>query len=152
MSYPEPHEGITGVARAGDGILESESASSLAAVLASHLHRATLVGNPAPMVAEMNRRMLSPQPGDRVVVLDSMFRQDPVTRFQGVGHLVAVREEWASTAAQWAAEMEDDLSLTDEARWIERNAWYIQYGPEPVDICRWTNCQVIAFPGPGERW
>lgn len=141
----EPHEGIGGQERREDALL-TVGGSLLAAEMMGYLSRATLVGNPVPIVQQMRARIDEPRPGDAVVVYDSIFQRDDETKHKGVGYLVEVREEWASTAEEWAESIAEDGSLTDADRWVERRAWYVQYGPEPEDVCRWTNCTVLAIP------
>ena len=47
----------------------------------------------------------------------------------------------SSTFDSTAGEVE-----SDEDRAVEPRACYVQYGPEPVDVCRWTNCTLVAIP------
>jgi hypothetical protein len=53
-----------------------------------------------------------------------------------------MREEWASTEEDWRA---DELDADPLDRPIENRAYYIQYGPNAADICRWTNCSLLAI-------
>jgi hypothetical protein len=145
LVYAQPHEGVTGIERAGDPLL-TESGALLATELMGMLYRAVLVGNPAPKVREMYERINAPAPGDAVVVFDAIYFKNADHKFKGTGYLVAVRAEWATTDEEWAAARDEDESLTDADRFVEREAWYVQYGPEPVDICRWSNCKVLAIP------
>jgi len=145
----EPHEGVRGVARDSDPILESVAASKLVANLGRHLYSATLVGNQAPKVTRLDARMHAPEVGDVIVVLDATYSSDPDTIWKSVGYLVARREEWATTREVWDQEKLED---PDANRWVEHEAWYIQYGPAPEDICRWTNCSVIAVPNADDGW
>jgi len=72
-----------------------------------------------------------------------------------MGYFLAEREEWAQTDESWgsfkAGEVEAGYEVSEEDR-ITDKASYIQYGPNPEDVCRWTNCRVWAIPGPGEDW
>jgi hypothetical protein len=147
----EPHQNVRG-ADSDEPFLTSEAASDLVAHLAMHIYSASLVGNPAPKVAHLFDRMYHPEPGDLVVVQDSVHSRDADTRFKGVGRLVTMRKEWASSAAEWAAECAEDPGLGEDDRWIEDRAWYVQYGPSAVDVCRWRNCSVIAAPTAGDWW
>jgi hypothetical protein len=81
----EPHEDVVGQDRTGDILMESEDASSLFLDLTSKINRATLVGNPAPLVAEMRRAMDAPRIGDRVAVADAIYSKNPDKRHKGVG-------------------------------------------------------------------
>jgi hypothetical protein len=143
--YAQPHEGITGTERSGDPLL-TEDGSLVAIELMGMLHKAVLVGNPAPIVAQMYDRIASPAAGDAVVVFDAIYSRNDDHKYKGVGYLIAQRAEWAQTDAKWAEARSEDGSLTDDDRWIERDAWYIQYGPDAVDVCRWSNCRVLAIP------
>lgn len=144
-AYPEPHEGIAGIQRPGDPLLTSEDAASLVAGLTRHLYSATLLGF-APKLRAIYERMTAPQPGDQVVVLDSIRARDPDTRWRGTGYLVTHRAEWWTTEEEWERDKAEDGSLTDGDRLVEHDAWYVQYGPNAEDVCRWVNCTVLAVP------
>jgi hypothetical protein len=156
VTYSQPHQGVAGEDRHGDPLLTLDDAglraSDMVATLAWHLRRATLVGNPVPIVRTMGNRMQKPQPGDLVVVSDSIWHRDPDTRKRGVGYLVLHRAEWWTSDAQYQREVADGAVYPDEPRMVEPNAWYVQYGPAPADVCRWVNCDVIALPQHGDRW
>jgi hypothetical protein len=149
VSYLQPHEGIQGTERSGDGLLrlDNTSARDVIATLAYHLYMATLVGHAASMVNDLRERMTNPQVEDLVVISDARSNQIP----EGVGYLVAHRAEWWTTDEQWEADKAES-SLADEDRMVERDAWYVQYGPNPADVCRWVNCLPLAVPGAGDRW
>jgi hypothetical protein len=100
-----------------------------------HLGRATLVGNAAPVIVDMRERMRHPKPGD-LVVEQSRRQVDDDTAVKSVGILVEHRRE--------------HFGEGDEA-WSE-DAWYVQYGPEPEDVCRWVNADFAAIPWPDERF
>lgn len=148
MTYPDHHEGIRGTDRT-DWLLSLDE-NALAhrdaiAALAYHLEGATIVGNPAPSVANMNQRMRRPQVGD-FVYERSMFRRDDVdTLLKRFGILLAVRTEWFTTNAVWEAEKTADPGLSDEDRNTD-TAWYVQYGNSAGDVCRWANCRFTAVP------
>lgn len=147
MTLLQPHEGIVGTDRAGDLLLSLEEANvhvrDLVAHLAYKLYRATLVGQPAPRIAELHTRMTAPVPGDLVLVIDSIYACDLDTRVKGLGYLVARRAEWWTTDEVYAAELAED---PDVERLVERDAIYVQYGPAAADVCRWVNCTVVAAP------
>lgn len=167
QTCPQPHEGITGTVRDQDGLLSLDD-KALAVRramkgLACVLRSAVMVGSPAPVVERMSQRMRSPEPGDLVMETSTM-RRDAEDWHRGFGILLAHRIEWASTDEQWAAGIEQaradhekflsgpygrpgdaPFDPADHERWTD-HAWYIQYGPEPVDICRWVNCEFMTVP------
>ena len=117
-------------------------------VMARHLHTATLVGDPAPVVRIMGERTRLPQPGDLVVESSRVIygRCDLDTRTKGFGTMLARRREWYSTDEQWAAECaEEGWDPAAEERMTD-TVIYIQYGSAAVDICRWENADVIVLP------
>jgi hypothetical protein len=156
-NWPQPHVGITGTARADDLLSLEENAiprRMMMIGMADCLYRAAIVGNPAPVVRRMGARISKPEPGDLVLVMDSLHR-DEDARVKGFGILLGHRTEWWQTDAELAADIarmraDGDVSeeyLTSlesgEDRSIDE-AWYVQYGSQPGDICRWTNCRLIA--------
>lgn len=167
MSWPQPREGITGSDRRDD-LLSLEDAAIprrlVMAGMAKALLNATMVGQPAPIVKRMYARMRDPQPGDLVIELSTMWSRDEDTRIKGMGILVAHRQEWASTDAEWSEYVAEEKRAYDEdfktgpyyrpedgefdademCERITDHAWYIQYGPAAADICRWTNCEFVA--------
>ena len=147
MSYLQPHEGITGTARSAEDPLLTPVGSDLVLQLTRHLYGASI--STVPSSQELHRRLTSPAVGQPVAVLDAMYQRSPDTRWKGVGYLLETRREWWTTDAEWAAEQRAQLHdgyLADEERMVEPAAWYVQYGPEPADVCRWVNCQVLALP------
>ncbi|MFI5473190.1 hypothetical protein ACIA6D_23485 [Streptomyces cacaoi] len=148
--YPQPREGITGIERTEDDLLSLDDKAVARRLLmigtAKALNTATLVGNPAPVVADMYARMCDPQPGDLVMERGVPFRKsDPDGQIKGFGILIAHREEWASTDEEWAATCAEDPDVRADERFHD-HAWYVQYGPAAEDVCRWTNCEFIAIP------
>lgn len=148
--YPQPREGISGVERTEDDLLNLDDKAVARRLLmigtAKALRTATLVGNPAPVVAEMWARMQNPRPGDLVMESGTPFRKnDPDAQIKGFGILLAHRDEWASTDEEWAAVCAEDEDVNPEERFHD-HAWYVQYGPAAEDVCRWTNCEFIAIP------
>lgn len=149
--YPQPREGVTGTDRADDDLLALDDKAIARRLMmigtAKALHTATLVGNPAPVVAEMYARMRDPRPGDLVMEVGVPFRRnDPDGQIKGFGILIAHRKEWASTDAEWAATLAEEPDLVADEDRMHDHAWYVQYGPAAEDVCRWTNCEFIAIP------
>lgn len=151
--WPQPHEGVTGVDRE-DALLSLDPAMvplrTVLAATADHLYRACLTGTPSPRVARMYERITSPQPGDLVIEDSARYRssRQAGALARGLGVLVTKRREWAVTDEEWekdAAEYGYDERSTDIV-------WYVQYGPAAVDVCRWTNCDFMAIPWPGEAF
>lgn len=154
MTYPEPHKNVTGIDRAGDPLVSLEDdvvpIRDLIGALAHHLYSVVLA--PRTSNAEkLHKRITNPRPQDRVVVLDSVRRRDPDS-YRGVGYLIAHRAEWWTTDEEWERQKSNGEVYPDEPRPAEPDAWYIQYGPAPADVCRWVNCTVLAVPGPQDRW
>jgi len=166
-NYPQPHEGITGTLRDQDDLLSLEGKAvavrKMMAGIASVLRSAVMVGQPAPVVRRMSDRMREPQPGDLVMETSTMYR-DAEDWHKGFGILVARRQEWWTTDAEWEQEVAEERAAHEEflrgpyaqpgdaaEPWEpgERqtdHAWYVQYGPEPGDICRWVNCEFTMVP------
>ena len=65
--YPQPREGITATERTEDDLLALDDKAIARRLMMigtmKALHTATLVGNPAPVVADMHARMRDPRPG-----------------------------------------------------------------------------------------
>ena len=142
----EPHEGITSTRRDGQPLV-TKAGQQVAITVMPMLWSAALVGNQAPRVVELYKAMQEPKAGDGVVVLDFAYR--PEFDERTVGYLVAHRErEWGTSAEQWEKDCAEDSFLTEEDRWVEQDVYYIQYGPNPLDICRWTNCKVLSITVP----
>lgn len=148
----QPHEDVTGIDRTGDDLLsldERGAAHRRALIaLAHHLQTAVSVGSPAPVVERMGSRIRSPQIGDFVVETSRVLllgpRVDVDTMLKGSGFLVEHREEWWHADEEYERLQAEDPESYDE-RMTDR-AWYVQYGPEPGDICRWTNSSFLAVP------
>jgi hypothetical protein len=152
-TYRRPHEGIVGTERTDDLLSLEDSAipvRDLLRGLTFHLRTATLVGDAAPVVKRIYHRLTHPQVGDVVVVQDSQYMgQD--SRIKGFGVLVAERREWWTTDEEWEREKAEDCDATDADRMTD-HGWYVQYGPGAKDVCRWTNCTLLAVPLPDERF
>lgn len=162
--WQEPHEGVIGAVRDDDLLERTDAALArrrIMIVMAKALHDALLVGNPAPRVKRMYERFGrdNAQPGDLVVEATTLYGGDHDPR--GFGILVEQREEWASTIDQYNAAIEEDRrehvkyhGNDDEFEVWPRGtdtAWYVQYGPQPGDVCRWTNCSFVAVPTADEQ-
>lgn len=167
-SYLQPHEGVIGKK---NPVLLNVSDEALAMRdiiigLGHHLRSATLVGNPAPRVQRMYARITNPQPGDFVVEeTRGLITRDQELRAKSSGILLLHRDEWWQTdeefekdlrenieaEAQYGGTTEEDIEQMRADRAVD-HAWYVQYGPRPADICRWTNCSFIAIPMPDEEF
>lgn len=144
---PEPREGVTGIDRTGDPLVTSDAAKPLIARLTRQLWSACLSHGPRDSVYyDQYQRMVNPVRGDQVVVYDAVIGPDPDRIRWGVGYLVLSRREWWDTHEDWEQMKVEDPDLTEEDRRIEREVWYVQYGPSPGQVCRWVNCKVIAIP------
>lgn len=163
---PQPREGIAGTERHADDLLSLDEAAIprrfLMAGMARCLRDAVLVGNRAPVVTRMWERMSRPVPGDLVLEVSSFGRRACV---EGMGILLAHRQEWWQTDAEWAAELEQERAAHEEFlrgpysqpddgpfdpvshERLTDHAWYVQYGPEPADVCRWVNCEFMTVLG-----
>lgn len=162
-SWPQPHEGITGTDRPGWLLsLDEEAVPFRNAIiaLARHLQSAVLVGNPAPVVRRMNDRMRHPEIGDLVVTNMALMTRDLDTRLKGLGVLLSPgypgRREWFETDKEWAAFCAREaaastdpetlaLIISDENRTTD-TAFYVQYGPDAGDRCRWVNDTCMMVP------
>lgn len=146
----QPHEGVTGADRGGDPLVSLEDdhlpVREALAVMTRHLMTATTVGNPAPVVARMWERLRNPQPGDLVIEIGlTMARRRDW--YRGFGYLIESRREWWTTDEEYARQLADDELYPEpkDSRPVD-TAWYVQYGPNPKDICRWTNCEFLVVP------
>lgn len=152
----QPHEGVQGTLRDDDDLLSlgdrAVAVRSVLIGLANHLYSAVLVGNPAPKVAAMYQRISNPKVGDLVVEMTALYGTNVERKIKGFGMLVAQRNEWDSTDAEWEAYCsENPEDAASDGRWTDE-AWYVQYGPQPDDVCRWTNCRFIVVPRPDEQF
>lgn len=166
-TYPQPYEGVTGTLRDTDDLLSLEEPAlavrKMLAGVAGVLMQTTIVGQPAPVVTRISERMRDPQPGDLVLETSTRYRPSD-DWYKGFGILILHRDEWWETDAEWerqvAAERADHDDFlkgpyahpgdADEP-WEPRgrmtdHGWYIQYGQQPADVCRWTNCGFTAIP------
>ena len=152
MRWPQPHEGISGTDLTGHWLLSLDERAvahrDTLLAMALHLRTATLVGSPAPVVQRMSERMRNPVPGDLACSAEAMHRgprADLDYRTKGLGILLARRREWAETHAEWthACLLNRWDPLTEER--ITDDAYYLQYGPEPGDVCRWHNSAPVGL-------
>lgn len=147
----QPHEDIIGIDRTGDDLLSLDMRAvahrQALTAMARHLMDAVSVGNPAPVVRRMSERIRSPQVGDFVLewMVGLSRRSDLDTRIKAHGYLVEKRQEWWTTDEEWEQRKAEEGWEDDEERSTDV-AWYVQYGPDPVDVCRWTNCSFIMVP------
>jgi hypothetical protein len=165
--YPQPREGIAGADRDDDLLSLDEAAiprRMLMAGMARCLRDAVLVGNPAPAVARMWERMKHPVPGDLVIETSTFYRRNEDDRLKAMGVLLAHRVEWADTDEEWAARIEAERAGYEDflrgpysqpgdgpfdplrCERLTDRAWYVQYGSQAVDICRWVNCDFMMIP------
>ena len=149
-TWPQPFEGIRGTEHRAWLLSLDERAIAHREFLiemAHHLSTATLVGNPAPVVRRIGERLRLPRIGDLVVTTEVMHgRRDPDDRLKGFGIFLAGRKEWCETDAEWAAGcLANDWDPLTEERMTD-TVFYIQYGPDPGDICRWHNSEAVVLP------
>ncbi len=156
MNYPQPREGIVGTLRDQDDLLSLDEKAiprrAMMAATAMCVQDAVLVGNPVPSVKRIRERMSNPQVGDLVLETSRFYRS--YLQVESFGILLARRAEWAQTDDDWNQEITREIEAAKEwgytyqpeARPIDRDTWYVQYGPQPDDICRWHNCSFITIP------
>lgn len=164
MEYSEPHEGVQGVTRTRDDLLSLEDAAiarrMIVMDLAEELFKVSLAAPVRPWNGEPSLfdRISKPKIGDLVIERTSAFIREPGHRSRGFGILLGKRIEWACTKAEWAERCEEQaasyrehgneemaLEVLAEER-LTDHAWYIQYGSDAGDICRWTNCMFYTVP------
>lgn len=152
IDYKQPHEDVTGTDRSGDDMLSLDERAFPARfaliAMARHLQTATLVGNQAPIAAEIYQRIRHPRVGDLVVESSvGTHTKDPLRKVPAFGYLIEKRREWWHTDAEWAALLAEDPDAYggDDQRPTD-TAWYVQYGPAPGDVYRWVNCDFLAIP------
>lgn len=149
----QPREDVTGADRSADDLLSLDERAmpvrEALVTMAAHLSRACMVGNPAPIVRDMGERIYRPQVGDLVVEVTTTFahrRRRDDTWYRGFGFLVEHRREWAHIDEEWARLVAEDPYAYDADDRAMEEAWYVQYGPAPVDVCRWTNADFVVVP------
>jgi hypothetical protein len=107
---------------------ESIRLRKLLAINASLLRR-TCIGT------SLYERLEAPEYGDLVYEDTALISTDMERIAKGIGFFVAHRAE---------PELLDIEGGIPE--FVETKAIYIQYGPEEVDVCRWTNARVHVIP------
>lgn len=145
--YPEHHEGVRGIARNEPWLsLEEDSWPIQEAIIAltRKVMSCCTVGNPAPSVTEVWQKMKNPQVGDFVVEPWVYKRASLDKKMKSLGYLVAKRTEWAETEEEFQKYILEDPDYAEDRS--TDIGWYIQYGPNPEDVCRWTNCDIYAVP------
>lgn len=139
--FPRPR----GVDRTGDPMLTLDGdALDVIMMIVYSGYRLTGYAQ-APIAKALDDRRQNPHPGDLVMVPDSMSRRATCDdRRHGWGYLLAVRHEPMFTDEDWLRIVtEEDPEYGP--RPIEK-VFYIQYGPNPQDVCRWENASVMAVP------
>jgi len=144
----EPHEAVVGTWRPHSVLSLDDAAIPFRDALlrmAYHLRTAITVGHPAPVVERMETRIRRPQPGDLVAEADALMqRSTPEQRLHGLGILIETRVELMFTE-QERREILAAGGAGDEGE-VTAVAAYLQYGPKPEDICRWTDFDLIVLP------
>lgn len=154
----QPREDIAGTDRTGDPLVSLDDALLPVrdALFGAgwNVHRATHVGNPAPLVAEMCVRIDKPEPGDYVGIADTAYRRNlsDEDRLHRCGYLVEWRREWMHTDTDWQAGLETGDGWWEPDERPTDDAIYIQYGPTPADVVRWTNASAFAIPLTVRAW
>lgn len=142
MTYAQPYDGVIGTLRDCDDLLSLDDPAlarrRIITTIGYHLWSSNL-----HTMSKLYPRMSDPRVGDLVMEVTSLGRQDSTGR--GFGILLAHREEWAQTDEQYVEYLVENPEMRGEPRW-HGDAWYVQYGPQPDDICRWENCRFIALP------
>jgi hypothetical protein len=117
--YPQPHAGIDGTPRTG--ALLSLDDGDIERV------RRAVVGRVSSM--SFWDRCAPSRPGEFAIEETVLLGWAGGNWYRGVGILLARRRERPCDAAP----------RTEEA-------WYIQYGPHPDDVCRWANSSFTTVP------
>lgn len=152
MSHLQPHEGIVGLNRPDDLLLNTSTSAldmrKTVMFLTYNLHRALYRGPRYQNAAGMEE----PSVGDLVVVTDYLPQMDhaseraPMERIlHSLGYLVDYRLEWWHTDEEWQQLLNDGDYEPDEDRPTDWG-YYVQYGRDPKDICRWVDCGILRVP------
>lgn len=164
--WPEPHEGIIGVQRDEDDLLnlsdEALERRKIICAIAYAFSSAMSVGNPAPVVQSLSKRFgwswleddqsSGPQIGDLVIETTALYGYPGDRHRTGFGILLDKRTEWWTTKEEYDALLAEEASVYEDPSEFEPypritdTAWYVQYGSNPEAVCRWTNCSFIALP------
>jgi hypothetical protein len=135
-----PWEGITGEPRPalGDLLSLAEDAGARRAVMAGMavcLYHATAGGTLLPACTRMAARIRGPRPGD--LVAEVTTAGTPGSSREGLGVLIACRPERPGPSPDGACSRLGAALPGDDA-------WYVQFGPGPGDVARWTAARFIA--------
>lgn len=149
MTYPAHHDlSMHEIPdRTGDPLVTGDRATveMLVRVAYNAYRQMGSTHNAAPCAQALSKRIMNPKPGDPVYVPDSLRRRaSEDDREKGIGYLVVRRVEWTHAGEQWA-EVGSEWTDYGSPRPHEE-VFYVQYGPAPVDICRWGNASVLAIP------
>lgn len=149
MTLKQPREDIANGTNRDDDLLSLDDTAvahrDALIGMARLLYNATMVGNPAPITADVYKRVSEPQPGDLVVEAGVLYTRDQDKRLKGLGVLLEKRTEWWHTDKEWADLLAEEAYEPDDDRPTDE-AWYVQYGTKAEDVCRWTDCKFIALP------
>lgn len=144
----QPHEDILGIDRSTDALVSLEeqvlAVRDALCFAGLRLYHAVCCNTKAPLLLELEERILHPRPGDYVAIVDT-----PQKRAHRSGYLIERRREWWHTDEEWVTvpEGEDHAPREEwgaDKRPVDR-AIYIQYGPEPIDYVRWVSAQVYGL-------
>lgn len=117
--YPQPHAGIDGTPRTDPLLsLDDGDIERVRRAVVDRVSSMSFWGRCAP-----------PRPGEFAVEETVLLGWAGGNWYQGFGILLARRRERPCDADP----------RTEEA-------WYIQYGPRPDDVCRWANSSFAAIP------
>lgn len=153
----QPHEGIEGqdLRHLGHLLCLSDEAQAHRSLIVSTAHlvmNACLAINPTPNQQRIDHRLRNPRVGDLVFEESSFWGsyrkghpQEGNAWCKGFGFLIEYRYEWWHTDEVWEQRLADGEVYPEEDRPTDR-AWYVQFGPEPDDVCRWVNCSMVAIP------
>lgn len=154
----QPHEDIQGqdLRHLGHLLCLGDEAQAHRSLIVSTTHlvlNACLAIDPTPNQQQIDHRLRNPRVGDLVFEESSFWRSyrkgDPLegsTWCKGFGFLIEDRVEWWNTDADWEQELaEGEYGPAETVRPTD-HAWYVQFGPEPDDVCRWVNCSIVAIP------
>lgn len=129
--YPEPYDlSMCEIPdRHGDPLLEGDQAvvDLIVEVAYNSWWQMGSTHTAAPCARSLSARLMHPLPGDPVYVPDSRRNwRSADDRRKGVGYLIVARQELEGQ--------------------IDESVFYVQYGPDPGDVCRWENATVMAIP------
>lgn len=140
MSYPAAHEGAIGIDRDESWLsLDPDMLSTrdLIREMVDRLSFSNLMGQ-SPAARRISERCQRPRPGDLVAEVSSRYRQDPDSRLKGMGYLVALRDEWVHTDAEWAEVREE----WEHRRPVEHD---VAYGREDAEFIAAARTDVPAM-------